>query len=864
VTWHSSQRRPQALEAPATLHGLEARATQEQVTTRRPPSIRDAGVVSYRGVRHARSQLSAASLAGPALAALSVWAALAVRAETPASQPAYAVTTGAAPGYVGEAACATCHAAIARTYREVGMHQSFYRPSSAKIIEDFERNHFYHAASGRHYEMSWRDGQMYMKRYQLTDDGGQMNVLEQRVDYVIGSGHHSRGYVYRNDAGELYGLPVVWYTQEKSWGMAPGYDRPDHDDFTRPITRACMFCHNAYPDVPAGSDHYGQPDVFPANLPEGIGCERCHGPGAEHVRLANDADADPDAVRTSIVHPGKLTLDLQHDLCMQCHMQPSSKRTSFWRRFGRGDYSYRPGQPLIDYMMFLDVEGLPNDADRFEIDSHAYRMRQSTCFTASSGRLTCTTCHDPHRKVPADESIAHYRTACFGCHTQESCPIDLMSKGDHSVPPGDCTSCHMPKRRTEDVVHVVMTDHRIQRWKPERDLLAPLAETPQPDGGQVRIYPSGRSLGTAIDDVYTSLAALRDRQSGGLEALQAAIRALEPADRSGPSERPDASLFALDPYVELGIAQLGMRKFADAAGTFERVVTAHPDLALGHANLGVAAAGLGQDERAVQHLRHAIELDRRSPDAHFNLGASLARLNRHEEAIAQYDTALSLRPIYAKTHFNLGNIHARQNGYDVAAEHFGLAAAADPDLVAAYNNLGSALRRARGPRQDNPRGLDELSASVAWRSAVSAWRFGLQRGWHAGMAENLASAYIAPPDPSLENAAEALRLIEQVVRRDDRHPEPVFTYALALLRNGRDEPAIEASRRAAALGADKANCVLIEGIALRHLGRSHEAADRFAAARLAAAENESTDPVRKLLLRLAAEPPAPTSRPAIP
>ena len=33
----------------------------------------------------------------------------------------------------------------------------------------------------------------------------------------------------------------------------------------------------------------------------------------------------------------------------------------------------------------------------------------------------------------------------------------------------------MPKRCTDDVIHAVMTDHYIQRHKPNRDLLAALA-----------------------------------------------------------------------------------------------------------------------------------------------------------------------------------------------------------------------------------------------------------------------------------------------------------------------------------------------------------------------------------------------------
>ena len=36
----------------------------------------------------------------------------------------------------------------------------------------------------------------------------------------------------------------------------------------------------------------------------------------------------------------------------------------------------------------------------------------------------------------------------------------------------NCLDCHMPKRRTDDAVHVIMTDHYIQRCRPARDLLA--------------------------------------------------------------------------------------------------------------------------------------------------------------------------------------------------------------------------------------------------------------------------------------------------------------------------------------------------------------------------------------------------------
>ena len=78
---------------------------------------------------------------------------------------------------------------------------------------------------------------------------------------------------------------------------------------------------------------------------------------------------------------------------------------------------------------------------------------------------------------------------------------------------GDCVSCHMPKRRTDDVVHAVMTDHYIQRRKPARNLVAEMAEKRETDASAYRgevvpyypraapascIWPSRRSARRAI------------------------------------------------------------------------------------------------------------------------------------------------------------------------------------------------------------------------------------------------------------------------------------------------------------------------------------------------------------------------------
>ncbi len=168
------------------------------------------------------------------------------------------------------------------------------------------------------------------------------------------------------------------------------------------------------------------------------------------------------------MNPARLSRDRQLEVCMQCHLETSSSlMPNEIRRYNRDIESYRPGEPLGDYKVLFDRAPTPGQNDRFELAHAAYRLRMSACFRSS--QMTCLTCHDPHQSYRTATSTARYLAVCQSCHQsvvhQASLPAGM-----------DCLSCHMPKRRTDDVVHVVMTDHYIQRLKPDRDLLAPMAE----------------------------------------------------------------------------------------------------------------------------------------------------------------------------------------------------------------------------------------------------------------------------------------------------------------------------------------------------------------------------------------------------
>ena len=91
---------------------------------------------------------------------------------------------------------------------------------------------------------------------------------------------------------------------------------------------------------------------------------------------------------------------------MQCHLEPtSSEIPALIRRFNRGPFSFRAGEPLGSFLLAFDHAAGTGHEDKFEIvNSSAYRLRQSQCFlkSSSSRALTCLTCHDPH-SVPRGE-----------------------------------------------------------------------------------------------------------------------------------------------------------------------------------------------------------------------------------------------------------------------------------------------------------------------------------------------------------------------------------------------------------------------------------------------------------------------------
>ena len=685
------------------------------------------------------------------------------------------MTVGVAPGYVSDQTCAECHSDLMDSYHHVGMSRSFARPGPETIIEDLDALPFYHEASDRYYQMQARDGDYYVRRFQLDEDGQPYNELEEKIDFIMGSGSNVRSYFYQTDVGELYQVPHAWYPRQNAWGMSPGYEAAGHSGFTRQITQDCMFCHNAYPDMPVGSDHVGQPHRFPSQLPSGLGCQRCHGPGAVHLEVAHDPFATVEQLRDSIVNPGRLDPQLRDDVCLQCHLQPDSQIMSLVRRTDRGMFSYRPGEPLAEYLTPIDHSLGQGQEDRFQINHHPYRLFQSRCYLESDGQMSCLTCHDPHVKVPVDQRSAHYRAACLSCHQLEQCDIASMQvSGDETAAADvDCVNCHMVRRRTQDVVEVLMTDHLIRRGPPADDPTAPLHQPLSRASKGHTVFWTDREQPVRLQEAIAQCA-MNDPE--GIESLQDALD-------DGLTESNDAKLVLAGALWNAG-------RYEESLPLFRKISEDEADLAYAHEMYGRSLLELGEPERALAALRRAWELDEESASTAYGLGLALNEAGRRDEALASFRAATKLRPNYPDAHLRVGALQMNARDYQSATHSYAQVHRIDPLREDGYYFHGLSLLLAGETPQAITvwrRGLRAVPVSGRLQLALATGLIMQGQGRPAAQAAELARVQGADPVNC--------DLVDTLIRNRLKQPQAArdsYEAAMARLSDPSSEPSLRA------------------------------------------------------------------------
>jgi predicted CXXCH cytochrome family protein len=615
-------------------------------------------------------------------------------------------------GYAGERQCVACHREIYETFKKLGMGQSWLDPSTAPVIEDYDTNNtFQHAKSGFHYRMLRKDGRLIQQRYLLDRNQRVVDLHEEEVTYVVGSGNHARSYLRHHPNGVITQLPVTWYSQQKRWDMSPGYDTRDHLDFSRAIPQGCVFCHTAYPLM--DEKQIDDPHYFANPIPEGIGCERCHGPGARHVNLALQGETGQ-TLKQAIYNPGRDTPEAQRTICYQCHMESSvdSLGTRVLKA-GRDVFSFRPGEPFANYATQFSLQA--PDSKKLKVVQHADLMEASRCFQASNGQMTCTSCHDPHRKPAAADTASYYRTRCLECHDSRK-----LSKHTRVQLAGDCSRCHMPRGKPANGGHTVFTNHRVGIYP------APASSAPRrrhsPPEPLVFRGPDGHLpdaeklffLGAAyLDAPPEELSARPELARKGTQLLQDYLGKLtSPAPGSQYLSRAEALLgkgyqtlnqpdLAIEHYEKslradarqllpaysLGLLYAGRGDFSRSAQSFSSALQNFPKHVPSMHGLGALAEARGDSGTALKYFEQAIQLYAPSLASHYRLAQMHLRGQQIAKAVAELQACLSLDPRHLPALVDLGHLMNRQNRLDESRDLFERALKLDDSREDLYNAL---------------------------------------------------------------------------------------------------------------------------------------------------------------------------------
>lgn len=504
------------------------------------------------------------------------------------------------------------------------MANSSGRVGTNAVKERFDRAEFRDSQDAFSYRVEQESGAFFLEFKQLGPNPPDVKPPDsppiqgrRRLEYFVGSGAAARSYLVSFD-GFLYEAPAAYYSDSASWKPAPGYASHDFPDLTRPVLPGCLECHSSGVErIPGTQNGYASPPFREG----GTACERCHGPGSDHI-----------AFGTPMINPAKLAAPERDSICAQCHLSGEIRVP----KPGKDDQSFIAGDRLGNV---LTVFARAGSGSQVRVTSHAENLAASACKRASGEKLWCGTCHDPHSVPSAAEKAAYFRGKCLNCHAGSDCGAPQASR---QAMDDNCTACHMPRNPASDIEHVVFTDHSIPRTIPRRPAAnAGLAGAPpradadlfEVDALQAGLLqdragePNPRDLGLAY-----AMVGLRENNDAYLER---AFRLLEQAAARGEADSQALAYLAqfyrdrkddahaLPLYEEAWRRDRTQSAAASAIGAYwmqlgnsdqaivfwNRALAISPALLLVRVNLADALLRTGHPEEARETLRKALEFD---------------------------------------------------------------------------------------------------------------------------------------------------------------------------------------------------------------------------------------------------------------
>lgn len=561
--------------------------------------------------------------------------------------------------YIGMETCRSCHANVYHTFIETGMGQSFDKATREKSGADFGSHAIvYDEKSDFYYKPFFENDTMYVMEFRLSGKDTIHKRIEQ-IDYIVGSGHHTNSHIIEEN-GYIFQAPITYYTQEGRWDMAPGFEEKNQR-FSRFLSTECITCHNHFPKAIEGSlNKYD-------DMPSGIECERCHGPGEIHVRekLAGNIVDTSKFIDYTIVNPVDLSKDLQMDLCQRCHLQGIPVLEP-----GKTFFDFKPGMELSEVMNVF-LPRYTNSDERFIMASQADRLRLSKCYTMSE-ELTCLSCHHPHHSVQTVDK-SNFNKVCVDCHQQKKLAECAAPMNERNAVGDNCVSCHMPPSSSIDIPHIRITDHYISRItdfeerqisEPQKKDIAQFlglkmltkekAEDLEMANGYLAMFDKLSEDQIILDSAYyflnKSTASKSEKFVSWIHYYFSSqdYKAITELAKENPASVISDAWTA----YRIGEAFYNLNKLSQSLLYFKKSTQLNKYNLEFQEKLGVNYLSQGSIPQAKMTFEFVLQENRKRPLALTNLGFVYINLNEFEKGESLYDEALSLNPDYVQALIN--------------------------------------------------------------------------------------------------------------------------------------------------------------------------------------------------------------------
>ena len=330
--------------------------------------------------------------------------------------PVAAMSAGKTPDltgahYVGSKACESCHRDIYERWKQTRM---------ANVVRD----------PHEHPDAIAPD---------LTKPDPLVTFTKDDIAFVYGSRWKQR--YFKKVGDDYFPLPAQWDFAHRRW--APYFVKNGTDwwstlyppdNMQRPTGPLCDGCHSV--------DY----DIATKKVAEwNVGCERCHGPGSEHVAHQG---------RTNIVNPAKLDYVHANDVCIQCHSQGQPLTNPIQGKYYDWPVGFQVDKNLSDFWKLeehkLGAQSFTHFADG---TAHKNRMQgndfvQSLMYTRG---VTCFSCHDVHGTPNQAVLWKPANKICLDCHGPNAAngphapSIEAHTHHKPGSAGSECIACHMPK-----------------------------------------------------------------------------------------------------------------------------------------------------------------------------------------------------------------------------------------------------------------------------------------------------------------------------------------------------------------------------------------------------------------------------------